>query len=36
VMYACEKVADMMESDDRMRRQVMQLREKLNSHYLPA
>jgi len=26
----------MMESDDRMRRQVMQLREKLNSHYLPA
>ena len=36
VMYACDKVADMMESDDRMRRQVMQLREKLNSHYLPA
>ena len=36
VMYACDKVADMMESDDRMRRQVMQLREKLNSHYLPV
>jgi len=36
VMYACDRVADMMESDDRMRRQVMQLREKLNSHYLPA
>jgi transcriptional regulator of met regulon len=29
-------VADMMESDDRMRRQVSQLREKLNSHYVPA
>lgn len=36
VMYACDKVAEMMESDDRMRRQVMQLREKLNSHYLPV
>ena len=36
VMYVCDRVADMMESDDRMRRQVMQLREKLNSHYLPA
>ncbi len=36
VMYACDRVADMMESDDRMRRQVMQLREKLNSHYVPA
>jgi len=36
VMYACDRVADMMESDDRMRRQVMQLREKIHSHYLPA
>jgi len=36
VMYACNRVADMMESDDRMRRQVSQLREKLNSHYVPA
>lgn len=33
VMYACEKVADMIETDDRMRRQVLQLREKLNSQY---
>ncbi|MFZ3071002.1 MAG: chromosomal replication initiator protein DnaA [Anaerolineaceae bacterium] len=29
VMYACDKVADMIESDDRMRRQVLQLREQL-------
>ena len=36
VMYACNRVADMMESDDRMRRQVSQLREKLNSHYVPV
>ena len=29
VMYACEKVADMIERDDRLRRQVLQLREQL-------
>ena len=29
VMYACDKVADMIESDDRVRRQVLQLREQL-------
>jgi chromosomal replication initiator protein len=29
VMYACEKVADMLERDDRLRRQVLQIREQL-------
>lgn len=29
VMYACEKVADMIERDDRLRRQVIQIREQL-------
>jgi chromosomal replication initiator protein len=29
VMYACEKVADMIERDDRFRRQVLQIREHL-------
>ena len=29
VMYACDKVADMIETDDRVRRQVLQLREQL-------
>jgi len=29
VMYACEKVADMIERDDRLRRQVIQIRERL-------
>ncbi len=29
VMYACEKVADLIERDDRLRRQVLQLREEL-------
>ncbi|HOW91323.1 MAG TPA: helix-turn-helix domain-containing protein, partial [Anaerolineaceae bacterium] len=29
VMYACEKVADMLERDDRLRRQVLQIRERL-------
>ena len=36
VMYACDKVADLIESDDRIRKQVLQLREKLVSHSLPA
>jgi chromosomal replication initiator protein len=30
VIYACEKVADMMERDDLLRRQVLQIREQLN------
>jgi chromosomal replication initiator protein len=29
VMYACDKVADLIERDDRLRRQVLQLREEL-------
>jgi chromosomal replication initiator protein len=29
VMYACEKVADLLERDDRLRRQVVQIRQKL-------
>jgi chromosomal replication initiator protein len=29
VMYACEKVADLIERDDRLRRQVLQIRENL-------
>lgn len=29
VMYACDKVADMIERDDRLRRQVIQIRERL-------
>ncbi len=29
VMYACDKVADMIETDDRFRRQVLQIRERL-------
>ena len=32
VMYACEKVADMIERDDMFRRQVFQIRDKLYSH----
>ncbi len=31
VLYACEKVADMMERDDHLRRQVLQIREQLYS-----
>jgi chromosomal replication initiator protein len=29
VMYACDKVADLIERDDRLRRQVLQIRERL-------
>lgn len=29
VMYACEKVADMLERDDRLRRQVLEIRERI-------
>ncbi len=32
VMYACEKVADLIERDDKLRRQVMQVREQLYGH----
>jgi chromosomal replication initiator protein len=28
-MYACDKVADMIERDDRLRRQLIQIREQL-------
>lgn len=36
VMYACEKVADLMERDDRLRRQVLQIREQLYSRTATA
>jgi chromosomal replication initiator protein len=37
VLYACEKVADMIERDDRLRRQVLQIREQLyNGHMVAA
>jgi chromosomal replication initiator protein len=29
-MYACEKVADLVERDDRLRRQLIQIREQLD------
>jgi chromosomal replication initiator protein len=32
VMYACDKVADMLERDDQLRRQVVQIRNKLYGH----
>ena len=32
VMYACEKVADLIERDNQLRRQVLQIREKLYGH----
>lgn len=32
VMYACEKVADLLERDDRLRRQVIKVREKIFGH----
>jgi chromosomal replication initiator protein len=31
VMYACDKVADLIERDDRLRRQIIQIREQLYS-----
>ncbi len=34
VMYGCEKVADMIERDDRLRRQVLRIREHLYGHAL--
>jgi chromosomal replication initiator protein len=36
VMYACEKVADMIERDDMFRRQVFQIRDQLFSHQIFA
>ena len=36
VMYACDKVADMMESDDMMRRKVSQIRERLHRQQVPV
>jgi chromosomal replication initiator protein len=32
VIYACEKVTDMMETDDRFRRQILRIREQLYGH----
>jgi chromosomal replication initiator protein len=32
VMYGCDKVADMLERDDRLRRQVIEIREQLYGH----
>ncbi len=32
VIYACEKITDMMETDDRFRRQILQIREQLYGH----
>jgi chromosomal replication initiator protein len=29
VIYACEKVADLLERDDRLRRQIVQIRQQL-------
>ncbi len=31
VMYACEKVAELIETDDRIRRQILQLKGQLQS-----
>jgi len=36
VMYACDKVADMLERDDQLRRQVGQIRNKLYGQAVPA
>jgi len=33
VIYACEKVADLMEKDEILRRQIVQIREKLNGQH---
>jgi chromosomal replication initiator protein len=35
-MYACDKVADMLERDDRLRRQLIQIREQLYGNRLAA
>ena len=32
VMYACDKVSDLIERDDRLRRQIMQIKENLYNH----
>ncbi len=35
VMYACDKVADLIERDDHLRRQILSIREKLYNHVTP-
>jgi chromosomal replication initiator protein len=30
VMYGCDKIADLLERDDRLRRQVVEIREQLH------
>ena len=36
VMYACEKVSDLLEEDDRLRRQVVDIRDQLYGQPVPA
>ena len=36
VMYACDKVADLLEEDDRLRRQVVDIRDQLYGQPVPA
>ena len=36
VMYACDKIADLLERDDQLRRQVVQIRNKLYGQAVPA
>jgi chromosomal replication initiator protein len=36
VMYACEKVADLIERDDRLRRQIIQIRDQLYGRAVAA
>lgn len=36
VMYACDKVADLIERDDKLRRQVLQIKEQLYGHHVMA
>jgi chromosomal replication initiator protein len=36
VMYACDKVADLIERDDRLRRQIFQIREQLYGSAIPG
>jgi len=36
VMYACDKVSDLLEEDDRLRRQVVDIRDQLYGQPVPA
>jgi chromosomal replication initiator protein len=36
VMYGCDKVAEMIEQDDRLRRQVVDIRDQLYGQFQPA